>query len=216
MAKQSNILVTGCRGQLGRDLIDGLADKAQVTGIDIDNLDITDQRVVADYIKSLHPEIILHAAAYTNVDACESDESTAAKVNIDGTANIAKACREIGARMIYYSTDYVFDGEKKSPYTEDDIPNPQTAYGRTKLGGEKAVADILNNYAIVRIAWVYGRYGQNFLKTMLNIGTKYRDELKNGGSPQTIKVVNDQIGNPTWTGDIVAQTGMCGNPGRVL
>jgi len=200
------ILVTGNKGQLGTDLMTGLAGAYELSGFDIDEVDICDSRQVLDYIKAGNPEIVIHAAAFTDVDRCETDRETAMAVNAVGTENIAEACREIGAGMIYYSTDYVFDGSKGAAYIETDTPNPMTVYGISKLEGERLVADWLKDSVILRIAWVYGLHGRNFVKTMIKLGQEQIAARRSGLHMPSLKVVNDQIGNPTWTYEIVRQT----------
>jgi dTDP-4-dehydrorhamnose reductase len=154
------------------------------------DLDITDRNLVSQKIASAAPEAIIHAAAWTAVDACESDIKKAMAINSDGTANVANAARQIGARVIYISTDYVFDGTKATPYIESDIPNPQSVYGASKLAGERHLD--LNQDSVVRISWVCGEHGNNMVKTILRLAAT---------SP-TLTFVDDQIGSPTFTSDI--------------
>lgn len=206
MAVSGRILVTGCRGQLGSDLVTVLDARHRVVGIDLSEVDITDLAQVLRAIRQARPDVVLHAAAYTDVDECEADHETAFNVNRDGTWNVAQACAEIGARMVYYSTDYVFDGVKQTPYTEADLPNPKSVYGRSKLAGEEAVLESLDDFAILRIAWLYGRHGKNFVKTMIRLGKSQMALREAGESPTPLQVVNDQIGNPTWTEEIARQT----------
>jgi len=208
MEKSIKIIVTGCRGQLGCDLMSGLSPEYDVYGFDIGEVNITRPDEVTAYMRQVHPRIVIHAAAMTDVDGCEKEPRSAMLINGDGTANVARACSEIGARMIYYSTDYVFEGKArdKKPYTEDDQPAPLTVYGKSKLAGEKWTAEIMKDYLILRIAWVYGRQGKNFFKTMINLGQGQIEKKNSGDKPPPLKVVNDQYGNPTWTGDIVLQT----------
>jgi dTDP-4-dehydrorhamnose reductase len=205
MASPGKILITGHRGQLGTDLMTILAEEYPVFGVDLPELDICDQQAVRDCLKRELPEVVIHAAAITDVDGCEKDEAGAMAVNAAGTRNVALACAACGARMIYYSTDYVFDGTKSSAYVESDQPNPQTAYGRGKLAGEIAVQELLDSYAILRIGWVYGREGRNFVKTMIQMGQE-QQRLQGGGAREALRVVDDQLGNPTWTVDIARQT----------
>jgi len=169
-------------------------------------VDITDLSQVFKAVQEVRPDAVIHAAAYTDVDGCESDSETAFSVNRDGTWNVAQACAEMGCRLIYYSTDYVFDGTKTSPYVETDVPNPKTVYGKSKLAGEEAILESLDDFAILRIAWVYGRQGKNFVKTMIRLGRQQLADRQLGKSVVPLKVVNDQIGNPTWTEEIVRQT----------
>ncbi len=183
------ILITGANGMLGQDLCPVLEDNGyDVIETDIHNLDITDYKACQSVISKENPEIVIHCAAYTNVDKAEEDLVSATRINVKGTENIAKCCAKIGATMVYISTDYVFDGTKDSPYTPDDMPNPINNYGLTKLQGEYVISACCNNYYIVRTSWLYGHHGKNFVETMFAL--KDKDELK---------VVNDQIGCPTWT-----------------
>ena len=185
------VLITGSAGQLGTDLVAS----ANHLGLDViatshADLDITDKKLVSQKIASAAPEAIIHAAAWTAVDACESDIKKAMAINSDGTANVVNAARQIGARVIYISTDYVFDGTKAKPYIESDIPNPQSAYGASKLAGERHLD--LNQDSVVRISWVCGEHGNNMVKTILRLAAT---------SP-TLTFVDDQIGSPTFTSDI--------------
>ena len=185
------VLITGSTGQLGTDLVAS----ANHAGLDViatshADLDITDRNLVSQKIASAAPEAIIHAAAWTAVDACESDIKKAMAINSDGTANVANAARQIGARVIYISTDYVFDGTKATPYIESDIPNPQSVYGASKLAGERHLD--LNQDSVVRISWVCGEHGNNMVKTILRLAAT---------SP-TLTFVDDQIGSPTFTSDI--------------
>lgn len=205
MVASGKILITGHRGQLGADLVLGLSPRFKVTGVDLPEVDIRDLKKVLAVVRRARPDIVIHAAAYTDVDGCETNHEMAFEVNRDGTWNVAQACDEIGARMIYYSTDYVFDGSKPSAYVEEDIPYPRTVYGQSKLEGEEAVQDMVFDHAILRVAWVYGRHGKNFVKTMIRMG-KQQLSAMDSAAHSPIKVVDDQVGNPTWTADIVRQT----------
>ena len=185
------VLITGSAGQLGTDLVAS----ANHAGLDViatshADLDITDRNLVSQKIASAAPEAIIHAAAWTAVDACESDIKKAMAINSDGTANVVNAARQIGARVIHISTDYVFDGTKATPYIESDIPNPQSVYGASKLAGERHLD--LNQDSVVRISWVCGEHGNNMVKTILRLAAT---------SP-TLTFVDDQIGSPTFTSDI--------------
>lgn len=206
MMAYRKILVTGCRGQLGRDLIRMLENSFQVSGIDIEDIDILDSRRLETFILKAAPDVVIHTAAYTDVDGCESNPELAMAVNCAGAENVARACRAAKAKMILYSTDYVFDGFSATPYAEDDIPAPQTIYGKSKWEGERAVSRTIENNAILRIAWVYGYHGKNFVKTMMKLGKKQIHARKNGENPPPLKIVDDQFGNPTWTEDVVRQT----------
>ena len=193
------ILVTGVGGQLGYDVMKELKKRGHTAvGSDVQGecdilLDITDADAVGNTIKQTMPDAVIHCAAWTAVDMAEDMEETVRAVNVNGTANIAAACREAGCRMMYISTDYVFDGQGTEPW-KPDCKNymPLNVYGKTKLEGEQAVRDALEQYFIVRIAWVFGKNGKNFVRTMLNLGKKY----------DTLRVVNDQIGTPTYTADL--------------
>jgi dTDP-4-dehydrorhamnose reductase len=206
MANPGKILVTGCRGQLGRDLVELLSPVYDVVGIDVEDVDIRDPKATMSHIVAVSPQVIIHAAAYTDVDGCESQSDLAMAVNCDGTRHVAMAAREIGARVIYYSTDYVFDGLRSEAYLETDQPNPRTAYGRSKLAGEEALAELVPDYVVMRIAWVYGSHGKNFVRTMLGLARDQVGRVQQGQDVKPIRVVDDQIGNPTWTADIVRQT----------
>ena len=181
------ILVTGAKGMLGQDLCPILEDEGyEVIETDIDSLDITDIKNVEDVLKSNMPDYVIHCAAYTNVDKAEEDTQTAEKINVQGSKNIAKICKKLNITLVYISTDYVFDGTKKGKYLPSDKPNPMSVYGKTKLGGEKAVMEC-EKYYITRTSWLYGHHGKNFVETMISLKDK------------DLKVVDDQIGCPTWT-----------------
>jgi len=200
------LLITGAGGQLGRDLTVSLAEDYEVTTAGHAELDITVASDVTAFVARVRPEIVLHTAAYTDVDGCESDEARAQIVNAEGAENVARACGEVGALMVHYSTDYVFDGDKESAYVETDHPNPQTAYGRSKLEGERRVMAALDKYVILRIGLVYGRYGRNFVSSMLQLARRWQDDRRSGRPVEPLKVVDDQVGSPTWTMEIVRQT----------
>jgi dTDP-4-dehydrorhamnose reductase len=187
------VLVTGYTGQLGYDVVQyGLKCGLDMVGIGSNDLDITDKGAVSRYINSLKPDAIIHCAAYTAVDKAEDDKSTCWNVNVEGTKYLAKVARDINAKFMYISTDYVFNGEGDSPFKETELPNPIGYYGLTKYEGEKVVSRLLDKWFIVRISWVFGVNGNNFVKTMLNLA-ETRNELK---------VVSDQIGSPTYTFDL--------------
>lgn len=184
------VLVTGANGMLGQDLCPILEDiGCFVIETDVETLDITNYEMVETVLTNVHPDMVVHCAAYTNVDDAEADLEKAELINVKGTENIAKVCASVGATLVYISTDYVFDGEKYEPYTPEDQPNPINNYGLTKLKGEEAVKKYCEKYYIARTSWLYGHYGKNFVETMI----KKADE---GGM---LKVVDDQIGCPTWT-----------------
>ena len=208
------VLVTGVAGQLGHDVMNELArrgydgigsdiaenyngaqDGSAVTKMPYIQLDITDDSKVKSTISKLKPDVVVHCAAWTAVDAADDEENREKvyAINVNGTKSIAESCKIVGAKMVYISTDYVFDGQGSEPWQADCKDySPLNVYGKTKLEGELAVSNILDNYFIVRIAWVFGVNGNNFIKTMLKIGKKF----------DTLKVVNDQIGTPTYTYDL--------------
>lgn len=208
------IFVTGVNGQLGHDVMNelakrgyegigsdvapaysGMADGSAVTTMPYISLDITDKQAVQDVISQVHPDAVIHCAAWTAVDMAEDDDKIAKvrAVNAYGTQYIASACKQIDCKMVYISTDYVFDGQGTMPWQPDcKAYKPLNVYGQTKLEGELAVANTLEKYFIVRIAWVFGQNGKNFIKTMLNVGKTH----------DTVRVVNDQIGTPTYTFDL--------------
>ena len=187
------VLVTGVKGQLGHDVVNELEKRGhQAVGVDIEEMDITDEASVNQVIRENLPEAVIHCAAYTAVDAAEDNVELCRRVNGDGTRNIAKVCRDLDIKMMYISTDYVFNGQGTRPWEPDDHREPLNVYGQTKCEGELAVEENLEKYFIVRIAWVFGVNGKNFIKTMLNLG-KTRD---------TLTVVADQIGSPTYTYDL--------------
>lgn len=185
------VLITGAKGQLGQDLIKAFAGH-EVIAYDIDELDITDSASVEQAIKKIKPDTIIHSAAYTNVDGCETEQDTAFKVNATGTANLAMAANEVDAQILYVSTDYVFDGTSNKPYVESDTVSPQSVYGASKRAGEEAVMSATDKWYIARTAWLYGHGGQNFVKTIQKIANE-KDKLK---------VVDDQKGSPTYTADL--------------
>jgi len=205
MAKRK-IIITGANGQLGFDLIKSFSNEYEIFPVDVQDFDIRDYSKIDSCLKRFKPDIVIHSAANTNVDDCESNAELAMSINATGTEYIARACHEIGARMIYFSTDYVFDGQKRSPYKEDDSPHPVNIYGRSKLEGEIAVQTYLSNFAILRIAWLYGAHGRNFVKTIIRLGNRQLNEKRAGRKTSPIEIVDDQIGNPTWTMEVVNQT----------
>lgn len=190
------VLVTGVKGQLGYDVVAELTKRGyEAVGVDIEEMDITDAESVNKVIGEAAPDAVIHCAAWTAVDAAEDEENIpkVKAVNVDGTRNIAEVCKKLDCKMIYISTDYVFNGQGTEPWQPDckDYA-PLSVYGQTKLDGELAVAELLEKYFIVRIAWVFGVNGKNFIKTMLNVGKKYPE----------VRVVSDQIGTPTYTYDL--------------
>ncbi|MGE7592961.1 dTDP-4-dehydrorhamnose reductase [Peribacillus frigoritolerans] len=187
------VLVTGYSGQLGFDVVkEGNYRGLEMYGTSSRDLEITDKDCVSKYVTELKPEAIIHCAAYTAVDKAEEDKEKCYDVNVNGTRFLAEAAKEIGAKFVYISTDYVLDGQGDKPFTETDPPNPIGYYGLTKLEGEKIVQSLLENYFIVRISWVFGANGNNFIKTMLKL-SESRDELN---------IVGDQFGSPTYTYDL--------------
>ena len=186
------VLIIGSEGMLGHDLVDTLSAENEISTTTIDTLDITDINKTIKTVKEINPDVVVHAAAFTNVDGSESNPDLAYKVNVLGTRNVAVACSEADSALVYICTDYVFDGTKGSPYYEYDQTNPLSVYGKTKHLGEVYIRDILNKFYIVRTAWLYGFHGPNFVTTMLNLA-KTND---------SISVVNDQIGSPTYTLDL--------------
>jgi dTDP-4-dehydrorhamnose reductase len=179
-----------------------------VVSLGRNDLDITNREKTMAVIDREKPSIVLHCAAWTNVDGCELDPEKAINVNAGGTRIVAEACREHSALMVYFSTDYVFDGAKTAPYVETDTPNPQSVYGKSKLAGEEGVRSILADYIIMRTSWLYGAYGRNFVETMLKFASGQKAAPLAGQPAVPIKVVNDQIGCPTWTSDIARQVGL--------
>lgn len=187
------VLITGANGMLGKDLCPALEDiGCFVIPTDYDTLDITDENLTMETIKKIHPDLIIHCAAYTNVDKAEEEAEKAHLINATGTENVAKAASSTGATMVYVSTDYVFDGTKNSPYKPDDKTNPINVYGKTKLQGEIAVQKYVKKHYIARTSWLYGIHGKNFVETMISLANK-----------EELKVVDDQKGCPTWTMELV-------------
>lgn len=186
------VLLTGSKGQLGSCFQDRLPAGWEVWATDSDTLDITDLDKVKQAVAQYQPDVIVNAAAYTAVDKAETEPELAALINATGPKNLALAAKEVGARLVHVSTDYVFDGKATTPYVETDLTNPLGVYGQTKLDGELAVAEVLPEAIIIRTAWVFSEYGNNFVKTMLRLA-KDRD---------TLGIVADQRGCPTYAGDI--------------
>lgn len=194
--KEMKILVTGVKGQLGYDVVNECQKRGyDAIGVDVEEMDITNPEAVDRVIAEANPDAVIHCAAWTAVDAAEEPENVAKvrAVNADGTQNIANVCKKLNCKLLYISTDYVFDGQGSEPWLPDQKDyRPLNVYGQTKLEGELAVANTVEKYFIVRIAWVFGVNGKNFIKTMLNVGKTH----------DTIRVVNDQIGTPTYTYDL--------------
>lgn len=187
------VLVTGVKGQLGYDVVNELEKRGhKAVGVDIQEMDITDPAQTEKVITESGVDAVIHCAAYTAVDAAEDNVDLCRKVNAYGTENIAKVCRKLDLKMLYLSTDYVFDGEGERPWEPDDERHPLNVYGQTKYEGELAVEKYVNKFYIVRIAWVFGKNGKNFIRTMLNLAENH----------DTLTVVSDQIGSPTYTYDL--------------
>ena len=187
------ILVTGVKGQLGYDVCRELTARGiENRGVDIEDFDITDKAAVAEYINGYRPDAIVHCSAFTAVDRAEDELELCTRVNADGPKNIAEAAAAIGAKMMYISTDYVFPGTGEEHYKPDDKTGPLSVYGKTKLMGEEAVRATTDRHFIVRISWVFGKNGNNFVKTMLRLAETKTD----------LNVVCDQIGSPTYTYDL--------------
>ena len=187
------VLVTGFNGQLGFDVVKELNKRnIECKGVDFQDFDITDREQTLEYIKMYSPDAVVHCAAYTAVDKAEDDEECCRRVNVDGSENLALACKELDAKMLYVSTDYVYGGNGEVPFDVTDPTDPKSVYGKTKLEGENAVKNHVSKCFIVRTSWVFGINGNNFVKTMLRLGAE-RDMLS---------VVDDQIGSPTYTPDL--------------
>lgn len=187
------VLVTGANGQLGYDVVKELEKQnIECYGATRKDFDITDFKSTENFINKYLPDVVIHCAAYTAVDKAEDEPELCYKVNSEATKNIAEICKEINAKLLYISTDYVFDGTKDGFYEVDDETNPINVYGKSKLLGEIAVQKILKKYFIVRISWVFGEHGNNFVKTMLRLGKDHKE----------INVVSDQYGSPTYTADL--------------
>ena len=183
------ILIVGAKGMLGQDLMTLLG--AEARGVDIEDIDITSMESVQKVLVTLKPRVVINAAAYTDVDGCESNQELAMQVNGEGVAHLALISKEIGAKLVQISTDYVFDGGKGSPYLEDDPPRPLSVYGESKLAGEMN-ACFNPDQLIVRTQWLYGLHGKNFVETMLRLAAEKKE----------LSVVDDQVGSPTWTVDL--------------
>lgn len=187
------VLVTGVKGQLGYDVARELQKRGhEAVGVDIDEMDITDAAAVERVMTEVQPDAVIHCSAYTAVDRAEEDIEICRRVNVDGTENIAKICKKLNCKMLYLSTDYIFSGDGERPWEPDDEASPLNAYGQSKYDGELALKKYVEKYFIVRISWVFGINGNNFIKTMLRLGRE------NGA----VKVVDDQIGSPTYTYDL--------------
>ena len=187
------VLVTGAKGQLGHDVTALLEQRGvPCLGADTEEFDITNARQTEAFLRAYAPDAVVHCAAFTNVDGAEKDRDASYRVNVTGTENVARAAAALGAKLVYISTDYVFDGTGEKPWRTDSPVSPVNRYGETKLGGELAVRDATDRHFIVRTSWVFGLHGKNFVKTMLRLGAE-KDRLT---------VVDDQIGSPTYTRDL--------------
>lgn len=187
------VLVTGVKGQLGYDVVNELTKRGhEAAGVDVEEMDITDGEACRRVITEAAPDAVIHCAAYTAVDAAEDNVDLCRRVNADGTRNIALVCRDLDIKMVYISTDYVFDGQGTRPWEPDDARDPLNVYGVTKCEGEMAVEELVKKFFIVRIAWVFGVNGKNFIRTMLRLGEERG----------AVSVVDDQIGSPTYTYDL--------------
>lgn len=187
------VLVTGAKGQLGFDVMNELEKRGHVgIGVDVEEMDITNPDIVDKVITESKVDVVMHGAAYTAVDAAEDNVELCRKINAYGTENVAKVCKKLDIPMVYISTDYVFDGQGTRPWEPDDERHPLNVYGQSKYEGELAVQDNLDKFFVIRIAWVFGVNGKNFIKTMLNLAKNH----------DTLSVVNDQTGSPTYTYDL--------------
>ncbi len=187
------VLVTGVNGQLGYDVCNELTKRhIENKGIDKQDCDITCENAITSFIKNYLPDVVVHCAAYTAVDRAEDEKDICYNINVKGTEYIARACKEINAKMIYISTDYIFAGTGNNAYEVNDSPLPNNTYGLTKYQGEEAVKNIMERYFIIRISWVFGINGNNFINTMMKLGESHKE----------LKVVSDQIGSPTFTYDL--------------
>jgi dTDP-4-dehydrorhamnose reductase len=190
------ILVTGASGQVGGELLQALAGHGDVTALDRSALDLADGDAIRARVRELRPGVIVNAAAYTAVDRAESEPDRAHAINATAPGVLAEEAKSLGALLVHYSTDYVFDGTKAAPYTEDDAPDPLSVYGRTKLDGERAIRASGCRHLILRTSWVYASRGHNFLLTMLRLGAEHPE----------LRVIDDQRGSPTWARDIAEAT----------
>jgi dTDP-4-dehydrorhamnose reductase len=194
------ILVIGAKGMLGRDLVEILRSSSRVDqhldceilGWDIEEIDIQEEKNTVTKIESLRPNIVINIAAYTNVDGCESHDEKAFVINAEGMRHVALGALRCRAKVVYLSTDYIFDGKKREPYLEDDPPHPLSVYGRSKLRGEQYVQEMVEDALIVRTQWLYGKYGNNFVASV----------LRQAREKKVLSIINDQVGSPTYTIDL--------------
>jgi len=195
MGPMRKILVIGAKGMLGRDLVETLRSsfpKDEITGWDLEEIDIQEERSTVTRIKDLGPGVIINVAAYTDVDGCELDEKKAFTINAEGMKHVALGAAACGAKAVILSTDYIFDGKKDRPYLEEDPPNPLNVYGRSKWKGEQYVQELVKDALIVRTQWLYGKHGKNFVASI----------LRQAREKDVLSVVNDQVGSPTYTLDL--------------
>ena len=194
------VLVIGAKGMLGRDLLEALRstpgenrqEDFEVIGWDIEEIDIRQEASTHSKIAGVGPDIVINLAAYTDVDGCEKNRDEAFRVNAEGIKHVAKGAREVGAKVVYLSTDYIFDGKKREPYLETDLPNPLSVYGQTKLRGEEYLQKWTEDHLIIRTQWLYGRHGKNFVSSILRLAKEKPD----------LSIVDDQTGSPTYTVDL--------------
>jgi dTDP-4-dehydrorhamnose reductase len=189
------VLIVGNRGMLGKELM-AVFSAHDTVGFDLPELDITQLESCLARMEEFHPDVVINAAAYTRVDDCETHEQEAFQVNGHGPGNLAKAAAKAGSLLIHYSTDYIFDGRKKDAYVEEDAPNPESVYGKSKLLGEKLIRENCPDYLILRTSWLFGPYGTNFIRTII-------DAARNG---KPLRVINDQRGSPTYAKDLAEYT----------
>jgi dTDP-4-dehydrorhamnose reductase len=189
------LFVVGADGQLGSDVVRLLSPTVEVIARVMDELDVTDRAALRQALEGSHPDVVVNCAAYTAVDRAETEQDAAYRVNVLGACNVSQAARRVGARVVYFSTDYVFDGTATEPYTEDAPTGPLSVYGRTKLLGEQATREANPDHLILRLAWMYGSTGHNFVRTILRLARE-KDQLR---------IVDDQVGSPTFTEDVVHQ-----------
>lgn len=200
MSGMRRILVIGANGMLGRDLVEVLRSSFcidqnsnwEVIGWDIDDIDIQKENETVAKIEGLQPEVVINVAAFTDVDGCELNEEKVFAINAEGMKHVALGALKCRAKVVYFSTDYIFDGKKREPYLENDLPNPLNVYGRSKLKGERYVQDLVEDALIIRTQWLYGRYGRNFVNSI----------LQQAREKKVLSIVNDQIGSPTYTVDL--------------
>jgi len=186
------VLIIGADGMLGGELFRTLREKDVCIGSTIQELDISDYDQTIETIKKLEPQVVINVAAFTMVDLCEQEKEKAFAANAEGAKNVAIGCQEVGAKCIYLSTDYVFDGKKKTPYGEDDSPNPISVYGLSKFQGEKYIEEILDDYLIIRSSWLFAQEGSNFVNTIIKLSREKKE----------LTMVNNQKGSPTYTKDL--------------